>query len=85
MSKLIVAITTVALLLGASGGVIAAEDSAKEREQKTKETVAMSQAVYEDLTEIQELIEAKDYASAQRLIDELKGKKGLTPYELAQI
>jgi len=85
MSKLIVAITTVALLLGASGGVFAAENSAKEREQKTKETVAMSQAVYEDLTEIQELIEAKDYASAQRLIDDLKGKKGLTPYELAQI
>ncbi len=85
MSKLIVAITTVALLLGTSGSVFAAENSAKEKEQKTKETVAMSQAVYEDLTEIQELIEAKDYASAQRLIDELKGKKGLTPYELAQI
>lgn len=45
----------------------------------------MSQAVYEDLTEIQELIEAKDYASAQRLIDALKGKGKLTPYELAQI
>lgn len=80
MSKLIVAITTVALLLGASGSVLA-----QEKEQKTKETVAMSQAVYEDLTEIQELIEAKDYASAQRLIEDLRGKKGLSPYELAQI
>jgi len=86
MSKLIVSIITVALLLGTAGSSFAAEQDAKEREPKnTKETVAMSQAVYEKLTEIQELVEAKDYASAQRLIDEIKGKKGLTPYELAQI
>ncbi|MFC1720026.1 tetratricopeptide repeat protein [Pseudomonadota bacterium] len=83
MSKLIISIIAAALLLGTAGGVSAAEDSGKERE--TKETVAMSQAVYEDLTEIQELIEAKDYASGQRKIDELKGKKGLSPYELAQV
>jgi len=80
MSKLIATVFTGALLLGAAGAAFA-----QEKEQKTKETVAMSQSVYEDLTEIQELIEAKDYASAQRMIDELKGKKGLTPYELAQI
>jgi len=86
MLKLIVSIITVTLLLGAAGSSFAEENSAKENEsQKTKETVAMSQAVYEDLTEIQELIEAKDYASAQRLIDGIKGKKGLSPYELAQI
>jgi len=83
MSKLIVSIMAAALLLGAAGSVTAAEDSGKQRE--TKETVAMSQAVYEDLTEIQELIEAKDYATAQRKIDDLRGKKGLSPYELAQV
>jgi len=84
MSKLIIAIFTGALLLGSTGGVLAqSQDSGKEK--KTKETVAMSQQVYEKLAEIQELIEAKDYASAQRLTDDLKEKKGLTPYELAQI
>jgi len=42
--------------------------------------------VYEALTEIQELVEAKDYATAQRLIDEMNnGKKKLTDYERAQV
>jgi tetratricopeptide (TPR) repeat protein len=86
MSKLIISIITVALLVGTAGSLFAAENNAKDNEPKnTKETVAMSQMVYEKLTEIQELIEAKDYASAQRLTDDLKVKKGLTPYELAQI
>jgi tetratricopeptide (TPR) repeat protein len=54
-------------------------------ERKTKETVAMSQQVYEQLAAIQEMIEAKAYASAQRAIEELKGRKGLSDYERAQL
>ena len=81
MSKLLVAFITVVMLLGSAGVAVAQQSS----EKKTKETVAMSQAVYEKLTEIQEMIEAKDFASAQRLIDDLKGKKGLSEYELAQV
>ena len=85
MSKLIVTIVAGALLLGSTSDIFAQKQK-DDSEKKTKETVAMSQAVYEDLTEIQELVEAKDYASAQRLIDELKSsKKSLSPYELAQI
>jgi tetratricopeptide (TPR) repeat protein len=84
MSKLIVAFLTGAMLLGSAGGVFAQKkDDGKSK--KTKETVAMSQQVYEKLAEIQELVEGKDYASAQRLTDVLRVKKGLTPYELAQI
>jgi len=83
MSKLIVAIVAGALLLGSAGEVFA--QNKKDETRKTKETVAMSQAVYEKLTEIQEMVEAKDYATAQRLTDELKTKKKLSPYELAQI
>ncbi|MEE8338573.1 MAG: CDC27 family protein [Xanthomonadales bacterium] len=51
----------------------------------------MSQKVYEKLTEIQELVEEKNYANAQRLIDEMardtdrKGRSKLSPYEQAQI
>jgi tetratricopeptide (TPR) repeat protein len=69
------------LLAGLSGPAFAQD----EKERKTKETVAMSQQVYEKLAEIQEMIEAKDYASALRNIEELKGRKGLTDYERAQL
>lgn len=72
------------LLVGVSAVALAQEGQGGE-ERKTKETVAMSQQVYEKLAEIQELIEGKDYASAQRSIDELKGRKGLSDYERAQI
>lgn len=82
MSKLIVTVLTGALLLGSASGIFAQD----KEQRKTKETVAMSQGVYEKLTEIQELVEAKDYATAQRLMVELRGgKKTLSPYELAQI
>lgn len=61
-----------------------AQDDGSDR--KTKETVAMSQQVYEALTEIQEMVEAKDYATAQRLIDDIiNGKKKLSDYERAQV
>ena len=79
--------TLIGLILG---GVLLASWSSpavaqEEKDRKTKETVAMSQQVYEKLAEIQELIEGKDYASAQRMLDELKGKKGLSDYERAQL
>jgi tetratricopeptide (TPR) repeat protein len=69
------------LLAGLSGPAFAQD----EKERKTKETVAMSQQVYEKLAEIQQMIEDKDYASALRNIEELKGRKGLTDYERAQL
>jgi tetratricopeptide (TPR) repeat protein len=84
MSKLIVAVLTGTMLLGVAGGAFA-QLQEKKKEKKTKETVAMSQQVYEKLTEIQELVEAKDYASAQVLIDDVKGRKSLSDYERAQI
>ena len=56
MSKLIVTVLTGALLLGSANGIFAQD----KKQRKTKETVAMSQSVYEKLTEIQELVEAKD-------------------------
>jgi tetratricopeptide (TPR) repeat protein len=57
----------------------------EDKERKTKETVAMSQQVYEKLAEIQELIEGKDYASAERMLEDLRGKKNLSDYERAQL
>jgi len=54
-------------------------------DRKTKQTVAMSQPVYEALMEIQEQVEAEDFANAQAGIRELQDKKKLSPYESAQI
>jgi len=81
ISKLSLAVLSALFL---AGSAFAQVDRDRD-EEKTKETVAMSQQVYEDLSEIQELIEAKDYATAQRKTDELRGKKNLSDYERAQI
>ena len=68
---------------------VSSQDLGQNKERKTKQTVAMSQKVYEKLIEIQELVEAKNYANAQRLIDDVSrvtGKKSkLSDYERAQI
>jgi tetratricopeptide (TPR) repeat protein len=54
--------------------------------RKTKETVAMSQQVYESLVEVQELVEAEDYQAALIGIQEMQtGKKKKSPYEISQI
>jgi tetratricopeptide (TPR) repeat protein len=57
----------------------------EKKQRKTKETVAMSQPVYEKLMEIQEFVEAEDFASAHAAIKKLQEKKKLSPYEAAQI
>lgn len=84
LSRFIVALMAGILVLGTAGSAMAQVE--KKEEKKTKETVAMSQQVYEVLVEVQELIETKDYATAQVKIEDLRdGKKKLSPYELAQL
>ncbi len=73
------------LALALSLAPMADAQNKKKETRKTKQTVAMSQQVYEKLTEIQELVESEDFAGAQGLITELRQKKKLSPYELAQI
>lgn len=59
--------------------------NAQEEQRKTKQTVAMSQQVYEKLTKIQELVEAEDYAGADALMKEMRANEKLSPYEKAQV
>ena len=76
------------VLLSAALATTAAAQSKDDDEssRKTKETVAMSQPVYESLVEIQALVEAESYPAALDAIRELQnGKKKLSPYETAQI
>jgi tetratricopeptide (TPR) repeat protein len=58
---------------------------AQDDERKTKQTVAMSQSVFEKLQEIQAFVEAKDYVSGHAAVSELLTKDKLSPYEKAQI
>ncbi|NNE06755.1 MAG: tetratricopeptide repeat protein [Xanthomonadales bacterium] len=68
--------------LGLSWSVAA---TAQNKERETKQTVAMSQSVFEKLTEIQELVEAQDYAAGQSAVTALLANEKLTPYERAQV
>ena len=79
-----VAIFSVFLSMSLTTNVVAQDK--KKDERKTKQTVAMSQQMYESLLEIQTLVEAEQYTDAQVKIDELQGKKKkMSPYEAAQI
>ena len=88
VASLIAATLIFSCLLVVSTPVMAQRAGQSEKDKdtgrETKQTVAMSQAVYEKLTEIQELVEARDYATAQRLADEMKDGK-LSDYERAQV
>ena len=79
---LLTGVLTVSLSVLLASPVYAQDD---DKERKTKQTVAMSQPVYEALMEIQELVEAEDFVTAQEKIRELQGKKKLSTYESAQI
>lgn len=57
----------------------------QESERKTKQTAAMSQKVYEELTAVQELVEAKNYTEAAGKLQDLQQRPKLTPYEKAQV
>ena len=79
---LLTGVLTVSLSVLLASPVYAQDD---DKERKTKQTVAMSQPVYDALMDIQELVEADDFVTAQEKIRELQGKKKLSPYESAQI
>ncbi len=54
-------------------------------EQETKQTVAMSQSVYEELQESQVLAEEERYSEVHKKLAKLREKRGLSNYEIAQI
>jgi len=66
-------------------GLLTAGTSLLAQERETKQTVAMSQAVYEKLTEVQEMVEAKNYAGADGILREMRANAKLSDYERAQI
>jgi len=82
----ITVLLAVVLASTASAQIQRDEDKNDGSDRKTKETVAMSQQIYESLTEIQALVEAEDYKPALEKIKDLQeGRKKMSPYEEAQI
>lgn len=74
------------LLLAASIGLACSTLAVgQDDKRETKQTVAMSQSVFEKLSEIQELVEAKNYAAGQSAVNEMLAKTNLTDYERAQV
>ncbi len=80
-------IQPLALALSLALGLAAAAPVAAQDDQReTKQTVAMSQQVYEALSEIQQLVEDQQYGQADAKIQEIRARGDkLSPYEVAQI
>ncbi len=75
-------VTLCVLLLALAGGALAPGAGAQE---KTKQTVAMSQPVFEGLQAAQEQIEARQYRPGLAALRELRKMSDLSSYETAQI
>ena len=71
----------------ASGAVFAQEEDERDRrdKQETKKAQAVSKEVYDRIQKAQEMIDADDQQGALKTLNQLKGKKGLTEYELQNV
>lgn len=70
----------------AASAVYAQDDERDQRDkQETKQAQAVSKEVYDRIQKAQEMIDADDQQGALRMLNQLKGKKGLTEYELQNV
>ncbi len=70
-----------------TGGAYAQEDDERARRdaQKTKQAQAVSKEVYDQIQKAQELVDAKDYNGALRMLNRLYDPDKLTEYEQANV
>ncbi|MDX1515816.1 MAG: hypothetical protein R3288_03195 [Woeseiaceae bacterium] len=61
------------------------DERARRDAQKTKQAQAVSKEVYDQIQKAQELVEAKDYSGALRMLDRLYNPDKLTEYEQANV
>ena len=69
-------------------GAVAQDDKPKKDKRETRRTPALRNKVYEKLAEAQTLAEAKDYAGAAVILNDMiaeDGKRALNSYELANV
>ena len=71
-----------------SAAIAQDEEAQPKKQQETRRTPALRNKVYEKLAEAQEAAEAKDWAAATKVLDDMiasGGKKALNSYELANV
>ena len=76
------------LPVGVISGALAQDDKPKKDQRETRRTPALRNKVYEKLAEAQTLAEAKDYAGAAVILNDMiaeDGKRALNSYELANV
>jgi len=73
----------VSLTLSLPGAAIAQDD--QEDKTKTKQAQAVSKEVYDQIQKAQELVDAKDYSGALRMLNRLYNPDKLTEYEQANV
>ncbi|MEM6513154.1 MAG: hypothetical protein AAF660_09085 [Pseudomonadota bacterium] len=80
-------LATVACVMLAVTPVLAQDDDerAKRDQTKTKEAQAVSKEVYESIQKAQELVDAKDYSGALRIVERLYNPDKLTEYEQSNV
>ena len=73
--------------LATTGTAFAQQDDEREQRdnQKTKTAQAVSKEFFDRIQEAQELIDADNSSEALKMLTSLKGKKGITEYELQQV
>ena len=69
----------------ATGAVYGAQKDEERDKQKTKQAQAVSKAVYDRIQKAQEAMDADEPHAALKILGDLKGKKGLTEYELQNV
>ena len=73
-------------MFAAGAAYSAQQDERSQRDkQKTKQAQAVSKEVYDRIQKAQELIDADNPQGALKMLNSLKGKKGLTEYELQNV
>ena len=71
--------------LAVSTAIAQEEERDRRDQQETKQAQAVSKEVYDRIQKAQELIDADDQQGALRMLNQIKGKKGLTEYELQNV
>lgn len=71
--------------VGLSGTAAYAQAKDDEPARETRRVPSMSEATYKKLSEAQEAVDAKDYAGAKQILNDMLGRRGMNGNEVGQV
>ncbi len=71
--------------IGLPGGVAYAQEEESEAPRETRRVPSMSEATFKKLSEAQEAIDAKDYATAKEVLNDMLTRRGMNGNEIGQV